>query len=140
MGSIHIIAIHIIAIQHLADKDQRNNFSKIGHKRYSGSLSYTIIIFPLFFYFDYLLDSVMPQHLFHVPHSITNNLCHSVLLSSITPHFCLLSSVSLATCFHHLPSSDSLPLCSVSIFIFSTSIHYSLPPHSDFVYLSFCFL
>ena len=38
----------------------------------------------------------------------------------------------------HIMYSDSLSLCSVSIFIFSTSIHYSLPPHSNIVYLLFC--
>ena len=69
---------------------------------YSSVLSYTIFIFPLFFYFDYLLDSMMPWHLFHVPHSVTNNLCPSVpcplsIFHTLSPSF--LSSV---LCLSHL--------------------------------------
>ena len=117
-------------------------------------LSYSIFIFPLFFYFDYLLDSVMPQHLFRVPYSITNNphttfvtpsfhplpLVH--LPSSITSslrHPLFLSSIIYLPCYlFHILSSNSMPFVLFSIFIFSTSIHYSLPPHSNFDYLSFC--
>ena len=46
-----------------------------------------LLFVPLFF--SYLLDSVMPWHLFHVPYSVTNNLCYSVFSSSITPHSCI---------------------------------------------------
>ena len=85
-------------------------------------MSYTILIFYLLFWLP--LDSVMPQHLFCVPYPTFSNLCHSIFHPS--DHL------------FHLLSSNSLFLCSVAIFIISTSIHYSLPPHPNFKYLSFC--
>ena len=129
-------------------------------------MSYTILILYLFHCFCYLffLDSVMPWHLFHVPHPISSNLCHSILpqpfcpsssVNSIpydipssilsTPLTHLLSSIPCITSSFHIPSS--LPLacfpssmfhCYVSIFTISTSVHYLLPPHSNFHYLSSC--
>ena len=64
----------------------------------------------------------------------------SILCHIITPSPLFLSSV-----LHHslIPSLcipvSQLPASSFhSIFIFSTSVHYSLPPHSNFVYLTFC--
>ena len=83
-------------------------------------MSYTILVFYLSLVFDYLLDSVMPQHLFHVPYSITNNLHHSVFLSSILhPLFIFCHSSfpsSISHLSHHLfylPSSGSLFFCSI---------------------------
>ena len=73
------------------------------------------------FYFDYLLDSVMPWNLFCVPYSI-NNLRHSVLLSSITLVSVLCLSLTTCSVF---PSSDSLPLCSI---LFLSSQHLSITP------------
>ena len=92
------------------------------------------------FIFDYFLDSVMPQHLFCVPYSITNNHHPSILcpLSIFCPLSPCHSIIHLCHHLFHLLSPDSLPLCSVSIFIFLTSIHYSLPPCSNFDYSSFC--
>ena len=73
------------------------------------------------------LSSILhPLSTFHPP-----SLCHSVTL---VPVLCPLSPP--ITSFH-IPVSQLIasPFC--SIFIFSTSIHYSLPPRSDFVYLTF---
>ena len=66
------------------------------------------------FVFDCLLDSMMPQHLFCVPYSITNDLHHSVLPSfhpllilhpPSLPHYHLPFSIPLTTCsIFHLPT------------------------------------
>ena len=67
----------------------------------------------------------MPQHLFHVLYSVTNNLHHSILhhLSTFHPPSPLFPSsilhLSLTTC-SIFPSSDSLPLCSI---LFLSSRH-----------------
>ena len=104
-------------------------------------MSYTIFIFSLFFFFDFLLDSMMPQDLFCLPYSVTNNFHHSVpclSLSSITPLSHLLSSISLTTCsvsciltpcpfvlllslsFQHLSITPCLPIPTLSTY-------YSVP-------------
>ena len=90
----------------------------------------------------------MPRHLLCFPYSITYNLRHSVLCplslvhlpSSVIsalhhPHFRPLSSVTLITSLCMSP--NSLPLHPILLIIFPTSVHYSLPPHSNFIYLTF---
>ena len=112
-------------------------------------MSYTIFIFSFVLLFWLPLDFVMPQHLFHVPYSITNNSslhppshipCPPPILHHlITPSPSFLSSVlSLSHHLFHISVFWLLasPFCSILIFL--TSVHYSLPPHSDFVYLTFC--
>ena len=47
------------------------------------------------------------------------------------------SILHLSYYLFYILSSNSLSLCSVSIFIFSTSVHYSLPPCSNFDSLPF---
>ena len=111
------------------------------------TFSYTIFTFPLFFdlisysfilisfrlydpsafYYVFLIPlpttSITPSSILH-PLSIFHppSLHHSVTLIT---SFCLYVSQLLASPFH-------------SIIIFLTSVHYSLPPHSNFVYLTFC--
>ena len=53
----------------------------------------------------------MPWHLFHVPYPITNNLCHSVLSSSVLHPLLILCPLSLP--HSHLPSSIPLTTCSI---------------------------
>ena len=97
------------------------------------TVSYTIFIFICSYIFDYLLDSVMPWHLFCVPYSLTNNLCHSILCPlstfhppsphhSITPRSYLPPSIYLTTCpvfrlLTHFPLVLFLPLSSQHPFI-----------------------
>ena len=119
-------------------------------------MSHTIFTFPLFFdlilvlLFWLALNFVMPQHLSCFPYSITYNLCHSILHPLSLVH--LLSSATLSlhpplfpsSILHHplitsfcIPVSQLLASLFCSILIFPTSIHYSLPPCSNFVYLTF---
>ena len=98
-------------------------------------VSYTIFVFYLFFCF--WLPSRLHDALASILCSLShNNLCHSVFSPLFI--FCSPSLCYPITLFHLsyylfcLLSSNSLPLCSVSIFIISTSIHYSLPPHFNF--------
>ena len=85
------------------------------------------------------------------PYSVTYNLYHSVfhlpslIHLSILCHSITLSPSFLSFVLHHsLTPSFRIPLFqllaspSCSIIIFPTSVHYSLPPHSNFVYLTFC--
>ena len=115
------------------------------------SLSYTIFIFSfvlLFLITFRLCDALasIPCSLFHYPQPLSLHppssipcppfhpplLCHSVTLVSIlhplslSHHlFCISVFQLLASLFH-------------SILIFPTSVHYSLPSHSDFIYSTFC--
>ena len=52
-------------------------------------------------------------------------------LVTLVPVLCLITSF-------YLHVSQLLASLSCSIIIFPTSVHYSLPPHSDFIYLTFC--
>ena len=97
------------------------------------------------------LDFVMPWHLLCFPYSITYNLHHSILCPlslvhlSILHHSITLSPSSLSSILHHsltppfrIPLFQLLASLSCSIIIFPTSIHFSLPPHFNFIYLTFC--
>ena len=90
------------------------------------------------FVFDYFLDSMMSWHLFCVPYSITNNLCHSVFpssvlcsssilhhfitLSPLIPIFCLLSLIPL------VPSSNFWLLVPFVLFLSLSSWHPFISP------------
>ena len=139
-------------ISRSACMDHRISWVLMGPVPKGEILSYTMFTFPLFFDFWSLvllfwlpLDFVMPQHLscfliplpttfitlslVHLPSSITLSLStsfsSSVLSHSLTPSFRIPVFWLLASPFHF-------------ILIFPTSVHYSLPPHSNFVYLTFC--
>ena len=107
--------------------------------------------FPLFFdlipcsLFWLALDFVMPQHFIMFSlfcylqppslHPLSSILCPpSVLCHFVTPSPSLPSSVTLSSLLSISLSPNSLLY---SIFTFATSIHYSLPPRSNFVYLTF---
>ena len=84
-------------------------------------------MFSLFHYLQPLSlcpSSSIPCPPFHPP-----SLCHSVTLVPV-----LHLPSPLITSFH-IPVSQLLASLSHSIFIFPTSIHYSLPPHSNVVYV-----
>ena len=100
------------------------SFYLISFRLYDAS---AFIMFSLSCYLQPL--SLWPPSSIPCPFSVLH---HSVTLvpilhppSPLITSFCLHVSQLLASPFH-------------SIFIFSTSVHYSLPPHSDFVYLTFC--
>ena len=107
-------------------------------------VSYTIFIFICSFIFNYLLDSMMPQHL--VPYSVTNNLCHSVLPSSIPcppSILChLITPLPLIPIFHLLFSLTTCPIfclptpCSFVLFLSLSSQHPFITPCLSFLTLS----
>ena len=103
-------------------------------------------------FFDYLLDSMMPQHLFHVLYPTSSNLHHSVLPSSVLLSLAhLLSSITLSLChsfiyvFHllslaHLPSSVTSSFLSSVFHPFITcSIFHFLTPCPFVLFLSLLF-
>ena len=138
--------------QAVTDSDKVNCDAKRTVVRRCHMVSYTIFIFYLFFCFwlpSRLCDasasilcslSYNPQPSSLYPSILPSSVfcSSSVLCHFVTPSPLFMSSVfCLSYYLFHLLSSDSLPLCSVSIFIISTSVHYSLSPHSDFDSLPF---
>ena len=127
--------------------DHRISWDLMGSVPKGEILSYTIFILPLSFILITfrlcdasasiacsLFYNQQPLSL-HPPSSIPcplSVLCHLITLISI------LHALSLSQHLFHISIFQLLAPLFHSILIFSTSIHYSLPPHSDFDYLSFC--
>ena len=119
--------------------DHRISWDLMGLVPKGKILSYPNFTFPLFF--DLILCSFIlisfrlcdASAFILLPYSVTHNLCHSILHFPSLVH--LPSSVTLSLCHPH---SHSLPSITLSSLLSVSLSSNSLPPYSDFVYLTFC--